>query len=142
MPILWRSAMSVGNERIDADHRYLMCLINTVELSLRVGDDADTLNLALDQLSQYTLDHFAREERIQIGMRYVHHDEHKGLHRDLVFSLESLRTRIRAAASAQERQANADELTQLLRQWLLRHILTEDMKMKPALVEHPADFAG
>ena len=41
--IVWREQkMSVGNTMIDADHRYLMCLINTVELALRSRHESGT----------------------------------------------------------------------------------------------------
>ena len=35
MPIFWRPQFRIGQDDIDADHRYLILLINTVELVLR-----------------------------------------------------------------------------------------------------------
>ena len=34
MPVVWRDEMSVGNDHIDRDHRYLLCLFNSIELAL------------------------------------------------------------------------------------------------------------
>ena len=42
MPIFWRPQFRIGHDDIDADHRYLILLINTVELVLRFPDDRAT----------------------------------------------------------------------------------------------------
>jgi hemerythrin len=38
MTIVWHEKMSVGNALIDADHRDLLSLINSVELALRTHE--------------------------------------------------------------------------------------------------------
>ena len=54
--IVWREQkMSVGNTMIDADHRYLMCLINTVELALRSESYRDVIDIVLEQLEQFII---------------------------------------------------------------------------------------
>ena len=47
MPIFWRPQFRIGHDDIDADHRYLILLINTVELVLRFPDDPRNVDLAL-----------------------------------------------------------------------------------------------
>ena len=42
MPIFWRPQFRIGQDDIDADHRYLILLINTVELVLRLEIAAAT----------------------------------------------------------------------------------------------------
>ena len=88
MAIIWRPQMSVGNDLIDADHRYLISLINMVDLSLRYNDDFFTV--ALEQLIEYTHDHFKREELIQLKVKYPGYAEHKIAHQELISSLEVL----------------------------------------------------
>ena len=70
MPIFWRPQFRIGHDDIDADHRYLILLINTVELVLRFPDDPRNVDLALIELRRYAEYHFEREERIQIAYAY------------------------------------------------------------------------
>ncbi len=36
MPIVWRNEMSIGNDLIDQDHKYLLCIFNSIELACRM----------------------------------------------------------------------------------------------------------
>lgn len=142
MPLQWREQMSVNNLIIDQDHRYLLCLINTVELSLRHPESTDHLRIALEQLAQYAREHFDREERIQYAIKYSHYVEHKLAHQGLMERLAGLTERILAERGDQHLSGDPAELTQLLRDWLLDHVLKEDMKLKPHLSQHPANLMG
>jgi len=139
MPILWRPQMSVGNPLIDADHRYLMCLINTVELALRTVVGRDILQVAFDQLTEYTHEHFEREETLQIALHYAHYDHHKKAHLGLTERLASIRRQCEDHVNdGTASEKDFDALAALLRSWLLDHVLKEDMLMKPMLAEHEA----
>lgn len=140
MTLLWREQMSVGNLLLDADHRYLICLINTVELALRSEDDRDILETTLEQLQLYAMEHFDREERLQQAIRYVRHDVHKARHAQLNNELGQLRLKISALHEAGTAQAAAREVVDLLRHWLIDHVLKEDMAMKPYLTQYPKEF--
>lgn len=142
MPLQWRKQMSVGNLIIDQDHRYLLCLVNLVEFALHHPEERDHLKGALEQLAEYTREHFAREERIQYAIRYPHYIDHKMAHQKLFGRLEELAERILAEEAASIVQDNAAEITQLLRDWLLDHVLKEDMLMKQHLQPHPPNFLG
>jgi hemerythrin len=137
VPIIWRPQMSLGNALLDGDHRYLMCLINTVELAMRTASDRDILNVAFDQLEEYTHEHFRREERLQIELRYAQYDRHKQAHLDLTARLALIRKQCEEHANdAASTDKDFEALTALLRSWLLDHVLKEDMLMKPMLAEH------
>lgn len=134
--------MSVGNALIDADHRYLMCLVNTVELALRSSAERDLLSVALDQLHQYTHDHFEREQRLQLAVRYTHYDQHCQSHRSLMSRLGEIRAHVESAAAGEVPADELARLTDLLRRWLLDHVLKEDMLMKPILSQYPETHTG
>lgn len=142
MTILWRPQMSLGNALIDGDHRYLIALINTVELALRTAGERDALATALDQLVVYTHDHFDREERLMRAIRYRGYDEHRRSHRDLTARLVDIRAAIEAAPTGAAPQDEIDRLIELLRSWLLDHVLKEDLLLKPELAKYPENFAG
>ena len=140
MTLLWREQMSVGNLLLDADHRYLICLINTVELALRSEEDRDILETTLQQLQDYATEHFAREERLQLAIHYARHDAHKASHAELQTELGKIRLKIAVLHDTGTTQAAAPEVIDFLRHWLIDHVFREDMLMKPYLTQYPKEF--
>ena len=126
MTVIWREQMSVGNTMIDDEHRYLLCLINTLELAIRTDDPEEIISTTLEQLVDYTRVHFTNEEEIQRKINYPdlqeHRQEHKKIMQDLYEVKEKLdkilsRKRPEKPAPAAEQQEPADienELEQLL----------------------------
>ncbi len=108
MAIVWRKQMSVGNVLIDNDHRYLLCLVNTVELGLRSRDNLDIMQLAIDQLVDYTQEHFAREERIQLKLQYPKYMEHKLEHQQIMERLTDVREQLLELAAQAARQGTGE----------------------------------
>ncbi|HEY5761961.1 MAG TPA: hemerythrin domain-containing protein [Rhodocyclaceae bacterium] len=98
MTLLWRKQLEIGDDRIDTDHKYLICLVNTVELSLRTQQHRDILMATLDQLAEYTELHFEREESIMLSIRYKRYDQHRQQHQLLIKELEAIGKRIEAHA--------------------------------------------
>jgi len=141
MPILWRPQMSLGNAVLDGDHRYLIALINTVELALRDPAARESLVTVLDQLAAYTVEHFGREERIMGGLGYAGLERHRGAHRELAQRLVEIRAAIEGAADGAP-PSERDRLAELLRGWLLDHVLKEDLLLKPLLERKPDNFVG
>ena len=74
MTLVWRKQLEIGDEAIDSDHRYLICLINTVELAMRTPEHRDVLTTTLEQLVEYTHAHFEHEESIMLAIRYRRYD--------------------------------------------------------------------
>jgi hemerythrin len=135
MPIVWRPQLSVGNPIIDRDHQYLICLINSTELILRHPEDRDDVDIILDQLQEYAEEHFEREEGMQLKVHYPGYNEHKGEHQRLLRELGLLRAEIKTLV--QTHQSNSEQmikgtvhLTDLLRDWLLNHVVKSDIRMK------------
>jgi hemerythrin len=133
VPLFWRKQLAVGHPDIDADHRYLIHLINTVELVLRFPENPEHLKLAFDELQHYAAEHFEREEKIQIAWGYTHYDEHQQEHRKLLDSLALLRkTMEEAMASSDPQEAlrqHSGYVTDFLRKWLVDHVMKNDLKM-------------
>ncbi len=142
MPILWRPQMSLGSDLIDADHRYLIALINTVELALRTPGEREALVTALEHLVFYTRDHFAREEKLMLLLKYPAYEEHRRSHRRLASELVDLRGHIEALEAGPTAAQDVDRLIGLLRSWLLDHVLKEDLLLKPMLSAQAEKAAG
>ncbi len=170
MAIQWNDAMSVGYAAIDDEHKQLIKLINDAGQALEQRENREALLHVLDELVQYTRDHFAREEIIQLKIKYPDYVEHKLEHQELVQKLMSFTEHFKAPpaeaeveieaedevetkadeAPATDADADAvseadgqeetslvendtDELVELLRHWIIDHVLQTDRKMKPYL---------
>jgi hemerythrin len=166
MPVLWQDAMSVGHKIIDDEHKYLICLINSVELALRLEDNEKVMKMLIEQLEEYTHSHFVQEEKIQLKMKYPAYVEHKQEHQRILSQIAELKAKLfesleqRSAAkleadptgakaafdgyqpaSPKSQSAVEFEVVELLRSWILEHVLQTDMKMKKFLSRLPENFA-
>jgi hemerythrin len=154
MPIIWRKEMSVSNDAIDQDHRYLFCLINTIELALRTGENLEVLGVVIEQLCDYTEYHFEREEMIQEKIQYPKRSEHRAEHLAIMNDVSDLKKHIRThesqAASAEpaagddqgakQSSLESDDLVGLLRRWILDHVMKRDREMIPYLEQYPSSY--
>jgi hemerythrin len=77
----------------------------------------------LDELVDYTRIHFALEQSLMHMGKYPEYEDHCALHRDLVSKVEILQEKVHSGSAA-----ISFELLHVLRNWLRRHILSEDKK--------------
>ncbi|NHA15328.1 bacteriohemerythrin [Thioalkalivibrio sp. XN279] len=147
MPVVWRERMRIGHELIDADHRYLLSLFNSVELSLRVPDTLRYLPVFFGQFLDYAREHFAREEQVQFKMGFPGYLEHKLEHQRIAAKLAELQDRISTELDAMPEDEEAvaalqeqlrPEILELARTWVIDHILQTDGKMRPWFTPDPA----
>ncbi len=62
MMLVWREDMTIGNAKIDNDHKYLISIVNTIETALNCEVSAQVLSVYVSQLIDYSHVHFKREE--------------------------------------------------------------------------------
>ena len=127
MTLIWRKQLEIGDEAIDIDHKYLICMINTVELTMRTPEHHDLLPATLEQLAEYTHAHFQREEKIMLLMQYPRYSEHKQQHQLLIQELADIQKKIVAKGDDAYSDDEAADLAKLFRNWLLTHLVKEDM---------------
>lgn len=135
MPILWRDEMSVGNDLIDQDHRYLLCLFNSIELILSVKGLQDHLVFYFEQLLDYTRFHFDREERIQLKSGYGGYYDHKLKHQRILQRLEEMSEELKAGKEAFEK-----DLLALVKEWIVDHLIKVDRELAPHLKKLPRNY--
>ncbi len=169
MALVWREQMSVGNNIIDTEHRYLIDQINAVELALNSTENHDMLVETLNHLVEYTKTHFDHEEQIQLKFKFPDHEKHKKQHLRIMTELYSIKQKLDKilgtdqTAAGEENQSeevtdselnmlleddivnSADEkdlapLVALMRSWILDHMLGTDLTMKPYLKKMSPDF--
>ena len=133
MSLVWREQLSVGNNVIDTDHRYLIDIINRVGQSLNTRSRQD-LVAGLDSLAQYAQEHFAREEKIAKAAGYQQVPHLSVAHQELLKQLDQVKQEVGGVGQEWSTET-ADDFTKLLRHWLIEHVIKEDMLMKPVLTK-------
>ena len=141
----WRDELSVHNDAIDRDHRWLIELVDRIQSLILKRASLARLTLALDELARYTEEHFTREEAIQRAAGYPRLAEHHHAHEVLKRRLQELTGRILAQPVERTTLDALDDDTRrallaLLRSWLIDHIIKEDLLLRPWLERFPRDW--
>ena len=126
MPIHWREHLSVGDERIDDDHKQLLSLLNGIEVLVRRCVIKDSIVAFLDELTDYTEIHFLREESMMADTDYPRFAEHQKKHHELVRQLAEIREGIDGAHTQEDLYGRVMHLIEILKAWLVDHITSED----------------
>lgn len=116
--------MTVGNRILDFDHQNLLGLLNQVYKSIEQRDFT-MFDLVLQELFNYTVGHFTREEEYLRQQGYPNLESHIAIHRGLTQKVQEMRRHIFNTASQQEL---GGALLDLLSTWFKNHILQEDGK--------------
>ena len=119
--IAWKEIYETGIVALDNEHRSLVEGVNQLYEAVRDKRGEEVLGEILTMLETYTIDHFQHEEKLMAEYHFSGLEEHQKLHRELIASLQDMKTR---AASGTEELAQ--ELLNFLRTWLLEHILEVD----------------
>ncbi len=128
MPIVWRNKMSIGEPMIDSDHKQLIELLNSYEDAVNSRDLA-LLKSTFAGLLKYTETHFNREESLMQAIHYKGYQDHHEAHLDLIDELHTFHKQIMSKTG----HIDLPEVSRFLHDWLVNHVLNEDMKLKPLL---------
>jgi hemerythrin len=141
MPIKWREELSIDHGPIDQDHHTLIAIINTFETVMPGPDAVAKLADVLEKLEQYGSMHFEREEQLQRKVAFPFSKAHNQQHRLLMRSLASARAELASVASGKTLAIFRVHMSVFLHDWLLDHIIQNDLLMKPyvrAMAPHAA----
>jgi len=125
----WTRDLSVGVEVLDDDHKKLIGIINQLHFGITAGHDRKVLEAVLDELVDYTIFHFSREEEMLLKAGYPAIPAHKTEHEKFIREISSMQRRIKSAPVSMLNM----ELMDFLRSWLFSHILISDKKYGPSL---------
>jgi hemerythrin len=135
MSLQWGEALSVSNDLIDNDHKYLIDLINETELEIQQRHRTE-LESVLTKLTMYSQFHFAREEKIAAAAGF---GEVAQMHDSHAYLLKKL-AEFKAENEDFWSDASMDTFGSFLQTWLLNHVMKEDMLLKPFMEKFPRDF--
>lgn len=123
----WDDSFSVGNAEIDEQHKQWIAIHNRLHDILLEGDVAALQQAAIETLKEmheYTGYHFAFEEEYMTRIGFPAIREHWRLHKDF----DSLIYGYLRDAQKGEVSVLNSELVKIMKNWLMNHILNEDMK--------------
>ncbi|HXH71438.1 MAG TPA: bacteriohemerythrin [Mariprofundaceae bacterium] len=123
--IEWSDELSVGNDHIDAQHRDIIEMINKLVMSRDDSLDSADVADALTGLMQFMRQHFRDEEELmrKNGCPWI--EEHVREHVRFAEKLTEL--------FMMEDKELIRRTIPFLRDWLVGHLATEDMKSRPYL---------
>ena len=123
-------AFSVGIPSINAQHKKLVDLINQLHQAMLDGAVADELKTILGELINYTVIHFAYEEKLFAEHGYPEVEGHKAVHEALKAKVVELQNDFIAG-----KPVMGMEVMNFLREWLTGHIQGDDRKYSQFLIE-------
>lgn len=130
MLIRWKPAFEIDNGIVDDDHKAIISSLNEILSALEDGAAAGPVAQMIADLRRFAAQHFQREEELQQLLRFpdatAHHQEHCAL-------LQELDSIWAACNSNDARTAPRDaaRFKPALYKWILNHILTSDLEMRP-----------
>jgi hemerythrin-like metal-binding protein len=132
MPLLnWRAEYSVNEELLDNHHRQLFSILNTVYENVMNSLEVCSVLPLIDELLEYTRSHFTVEEQHMRDKGYQVIDIHISKHREFTNTIEAMKTHYNG-----NNLEAAQELMVVLGEWLLQHVLKDDMKYSQKGLEH------
>ena len=131
MKIQWQDLYDTGIPEIDADHQRLVALINDLDDVLDEGGDLGRMGGVIDALIDYADYHFGREEAMMAQAGFGELVEHAVSHTEFGHFLGQL---VGGCMLSPSRETAAT-IRDYLQEWLLDHILAEDMKYVPFVRE-------
>ena len=133
--LVWDDSVSLAIPEIDAEHRTLFAVYNTIRASLEGGDGAVDLKGVCAELLAFTREHFAREEALMAAHAYPDLEAHRTLHRTFLQQIEDIWTFVRAGGEPDDYLARFLVLG-FIGKWLKMHTLVVDRKFGEWLALH------
>ena len=120
----WKDAYTMGEDKIDEQHKGLFNLSNEIYNLVEAGvDEAEIFRELFIALNDYTVEHFIYEEMYMQSQSYPALKEHIEQHIEFSQKLKKLALGI-------NKDSHIKDIGDFVTTWLLQHVLDEDMKYK------------
>ncbi|MBX0925526.1 hemerythrin family protein [Campylobacter jejuni] len=120
----WNEKYSIHDTMIDIQHQKLFELAGKVESAVYKFVKREELKEILTELFNYMKEHFDNEEQYMQEIHYPYLNEHKIMHKNIIRDMSYLIQNIKTTNDLKEK------LYTIMSEWLLEHILYEDMKVE------------
>jgi len=127
----WTDDFSVNVEEIDAQHKKLITMLNTLHEALLSNKGKDVYKNVIDSMIEYATIHFKTEEEYMVKFDFPGYPEHKAEHERFVQETLRLQTNFRETGFTL-----TYPVVQFLKKWLKDHIVETDKKYSIPFNEH------
>jgi hemerythrin len=128
MAIKWTDAYSVSVKPMDDQHKRLFDLINEYYEGIAQNKNKEAMAKILQGMLDYTKYHFSDEEKLMLSNKYPGYEEQKKQHDQFIATVEDYKQRI-----ASGKLLLSVEVTNFLKDWLVKHIQGKDKQYGPYL---------
>ena len=135
MPIKWNAAFSVGQPTIDAHHKHIIKLMNSLQRAIRAGTDAALVPKILEDLSSYANFHFGAEENMFLQSAYPETEHHVCEHEEFRKNIDRLKELVK-----RKEIVEGSALLDFLSSWFIHHIVKTDMGMTPYIEKRKGEI--
>jgi hemerythrin len=127
MYIEWQERYAIGENRIDAQHKYLLKLINRLHSLIGPLTEAGSAWSLLEEFNDYAETHFSTEESIVEAMQIEerHFAEHRREHERYRQKID----RFRAGFEHGDADSVVPQLMTFIDHWWLNHIQGSDVEL-------------
>ena len=119
----WSNVYSLGDQKIDVEHKKLFELATLVEKS---KNNAQQLEIAVKELVRYTKFHFKSEENYMQSFNYSNLAEHIEIHTQIVDNLNSIIKNM----TNEPHEKTYELIYDFVNNGLVQHIIIEDKKVQ------------
>jgi hemerythrin len=126
--IKWRDSYSVGVGEFDEEHKLIVTMVNEMYEVVKDKNSNTSVSHEVDRLIKYTKDHFTNEEKAMEKAGYNFLENHRDIHKGLIEEVVDFKEKIES-----NKDGIHSDFYLFLRDWLLKHILEEDMKYSDCL---------
>ncbi len=135
MTVQWKDKLLIGVPEIDAEHRYLIALVNNIIEKYHSNKLEASLAKVYAHLINYTNKHFKNEESLMRAVGYPLLAEHKQKHE----FLEDTTSELAEMFLSGQQSISVDTLN-FLKNWVIDHVLLEDKKIGAFLAKRDQSF--
>lgn len=129
--ITWGPKYYIGLNTIDNQHKRLVELINETYRNFGSNKNKQKLKKVIIDLLDYTIYHFGEEEKYFKEFGYQEYGPHKAKHEEFISKMKKFKQDIESGDSTV-----SFEIIEYLKDWLINHILKNDVQYVPFLKEH------
>ncbi len=121
--VKWRDEYLVNVDEIDGQHKRWLAMINAFYAALKADRGKEATDKLLGGMLEYTEYHFSTEERLMSEHGYSGRGDHANQHRRFADKFVDINDRYQNGVLV-----ISLEITNYLRDWLIKHILDADKK--------------
>lgn len=128
--IIWNSSFSVGVNKMDEQHQYLLDVINDLFFASQKGAPESEIIKLINKMVDYTRFHFSNEEHMLSKVNYPGLDTQKNEHRlftQKIIEFQDLIVLHKASVNI--------EILEFLKYWWTSHIKVQDLQYKEYIDE-------